>query len=55
MTKPNATEKKVARILASDLPTARKISQLQILALRSFPSSPNQKYVIAAYTKLQAE
>lgn len=52
MTKLDGTEKKVARILASDLPVARKISQLEILALRTFASSPNQLYVIAARKSL---
>jgi hypothetical protein len=41
------------KILASDLPVARKISKLQILALRAFPSSPFQKAVIAAYQELE--
>lgn len=53
MTKPNGTEKKVAKILASDISTERKISQLQILALRTFASSPNQLYVIAARKSLE--
>lgn len=51
--KTNATEKKVASILAADLPAERKISQLTILALRTFASSPNQLFVIAARNELQ--
>jgi len=33
----------------------QKISKLQILALRAFPSSPNQKAAVAAYTALMIE
>lgn len=45
--------KPLAKILASDLPVERKISKLQILALRCFPSSPVQNAVIAATRELE--
>ena len=49
------TETAINKILASDASVSLKISKLQTLALRSFPSSPNQKAVIAAYQALQQE
>jgi hypothetical protein len=48
------TENAVRKILESDASIALKISKLQTLALRSYPSSPNQKLVIAAYKALQS-
>lgn len=53
MAKPNRTEKRTAEILASDASVALKILKLEVLALRCFASSPNQKAVIAAYTALR--
>jgi hypothetical protein len=44
---------KAKRILASDDDTALKISKLQTVALRCFPSSPVQNAVRAAYQALQ--
>lgn len=41
------------KILASDASVSLKIMKLQTLALRAFPSSPNQNAVIAAYKALQ--
>lgn len=46
-------EKKVAAIVAGDLPVERKISQLTILALKAAPSSPNQKMIQAARAALK--
>lgn len=46
-------ETAIKKILTSDASTALKISKLQTLALRQFPSSPNQKTAIAAYQQLQ--
>ena len=48
------TETAVNRILNSDKSTALKILKLQTLALKTFASSPAQKYVIAHYKALQA-
>ena len=48
-------ETAIKKILASDASVSLKISKLQTLALRQFPSSPNQKAVIAAYKALQEE
>jgi hypothetical protein len=48
-------ETAVDRILTRDIPHSLKILKLQNLALRCFPSSPNQKLVVATYQKLQAE
>lgn len=45
--------KALEKILASDAPVSLKILKLQNLALRTFPSSPNQKAVIAAYRELE--
>jgi hypothetical protein len=48
------TETAINRILNNaDWSDALKILKLQNLALRTFPSSPNQKRVIAAYQALQ--
>lgn len=43
----------VSRIMARDCSDSLKILKLQVLALRCFPSSPNQKFVIATYRALQ--
>lgn len=51
----NKVEKKVNKILNSDIHVERKISQLQILALRIMASSPNQLFVISTYKKLQED
>jgi hypothetical protein len=48
------TETAMKRILTSDATVSLKILKLQTLALRTYPSSPNQKSVIAAYRELQA-
>ena len=53
--KMNKVEKKVNKILNSDIHVERKISQLQILALRIMASSPNQLFVISTYKKLQGD
>jgi len=45
----------IKKILASDASLPLKISKLQNLALRSYPSSPNQKAVIAAYRALEKD
>lgn len=47
------TQTAINKILASDASVALKILKLQNLALRQFPSSPNQKAVIAAYHELE--
>ena len=45
--------KAIAKILDNTAwSTDLKISKLQNLALRAFPSSPNQKAAVAAYTTL---
>jgi hypothetical protein len=47
-------EKTIARILGNnEWSNELKILKLQNLALRAFPSSPNQKLAIAAYKQLQ--
>lgn len=46
-------ETAISKILASDASATLKISKLQNLALRCFPSSPNQKAAIAAYKALE--
>jgi hypothetical protein len=55
--KPRTNTVKIAtaihKILASDATVSLKISKLQTLALRCYPSSPNQKTVTAAYQSLQ--
>lgn len=48
-------ERTINRILNSATPRELKILKLQNLALRAFPSSPNQRAVIAAYKALEAE
>jgi hypothetical protein len=48
-------QKQIDRILASDKTDKVKVLKLQNLALRCFASSPNQKLVIAAYKRLEAE
>ena len=48
------TETAINRILNNaEWPDSLKILKLQNLALRTFPSSPNQKLVIATYQALQ--
>lgn len=46
------TQKAINRVLDSDLPIGRKISKLTILALKAFPSSPNQKAIQTARNNL---
>jgi hypothetical protein len=46
-------ETAIAKILSSEGSTELKILKLQNLALRCFPSSPNQKMAIAAYKALE--
>lgn len=53
--KLSRAEKKTAEILASDRSVSLKISKLQTLALRCYPSSPDQNHVRAAYQNLQAQ
>ncbi|WP_156436068.1 hypothetical protein [Bradyrhizobium pachyrhizi] len=53
MVKLSRTEKKTAAILASEASASLKIAKLQTLALRCYPSSPDQKAVVAAYKALQ--
>jgi hypothetical protein len=47
------TQTAISRILKSEGTIALKVLKLEVLALRTFPSSPNQKLVIATAIALQ--
>ena len=48
------TESRIMRVVNSDIATGRKISKLDIMALRAFPSSPMQNAIVAARDDLRA-
>ena len=41
-------ERRIMSVFNEDLPVARRISKLQIMTIKAYPSSPIQKAIIAA-------